>query len=166
MRISKPTSLLGDPSPELVAKIKKEDERNQQRADRTEMLLELLLGGYRTGELSFESYARLCNTVIRLNTPDTPRMGDRWLGKAIAAALDAERNNPGRGKKGVPQSIRAAALEILEAVRRREGRPLTQTPGSAYERCCAIFTNAGFGAISPSELERWRHKAKNQRVID
>lgn len=165
MSTSKPTSLLGDLPPELVAKIKEDDERNQHRADRAGMLLELLLEGYRSGELSFESHAKLCNTVIRYNTPDKPLTGDRWLGKAIAAALGAERINPGRGNKGVPQCIRLAALEILEAVRRREDRPLTQTPDSAYERCCGIFTDAGYGTISPTELEKWRH-TKNPRVID
>jgi hypothetical protein len=163
MSTTKPTSLLGDPSPELVEKLKEEDERNQQIADRTGLMLELLLEGYRSGELSFESHAKICSSVIRYNiSDDKPHTRDRWLGKAIAAALGAERNNPGRGKKGVPQPIRAAALEILEAVRKREGLPLTHNPGNAYERCCEIFTNAGFGGISPLELEKWRHKAKKQ----
>ncbi len=164
MKTSEPTSLLGGPFPaELEEKWAKEREQEQQQADKAGALRELLLEGYRSGDLSFEQYARLVQVVIRVNTPDKPNTMHRWFGEAVAAALATDRQKPGRGNRGIPQSIRAAALEILEAVRRREGLPLTRVSPNAYERCCEIFRDAGYPSISPYELERWRSEANKAR---
>lgn len=123
----------------------------------------LLVEGYRTGELAFEQYARLCRMVIHANTPDKPNVRNRLLGEAIANALGADRRNPGRGNKGAPQCIRAVALDLLEMVREREDLPLSRTPGNAFERCCELFAEGGFPGLSHSELERWRAMALKSR---
>lgn len=119
---------------------------------------ELLLDGYRSGDLGFEQYARLCYSVIRANTLGKPGARNVWFGEAIAAALNAERRNRGPGKRGVPKSIRIVALDLLEMVREREGLPLSRIENSAYERCSKLFAEAGYGGISPTELEKWRSK--------
>lgn len=156
-------TILGGPyPPEMEARLKAERELEQKRSNRAGRLMELMLDGYRSGELSFELYARLIQTAITVNTPDKPNTRNRWLGEAITAALASERQNPGRGRKGVPKSIRGAALEILDAIVKREGLPLTRAPGNAFERCCEIFTDAGYPGISPGELERWKSSPKTR----
>ncbi len=166
MSTIKPTSLLGDPyPPELEAKLAKQREQEQQMIARAGVWRGLLLEAYRSGDLGFEQYAKLCRSILRFNTPNKPVARSRWLGEAIDAALDAERENRGRGQRGVPKTIRAVALDLLEMVLEKEGRPLSRAPGNAYDRCCGLFGEAGYGGISPTELERWRHKA-NSRVKD
>ena len=146
-------TVLGGPIPE---ELEQERQLHEQRYQRTQRLIELLLDGYRAGELRFEPYARIVRVVIKVNLRDKPDAADLLLGQAVAAALDADRKNLGRGRRGVPQSIREASLEVLEEVLKREGLPLTRAAGNAYERVCNIFTEAGYPNISPSELEKWR----------
>lgn len=168
MNTSKPTSLIGGPyPPELEAKLAKQREQEQQMIARSGVWKGLLLEAYRSGDLGFEQYAKLCRSILRFNTPNKPVARSRWLGEAIDAALDAERENRGRGQKGVPRSIRAMALDLLEMVREKEGLPLSHNiPGNAYDRCSELFTEVGYGGICPHELERWRHKANKSRVKD
>lgn len=167
MSTASPT-ILGGPIPdELRAKWEKERQINEKRDDRAGALMELLLEGYQSGELGLEQYARLVHRAIRCNTPDRPNTQARWLGEAIAAALASDRKNRGRGNKGAPQCIRAAALEILESVVRREKLPLTRGPDGAFVKCCEIFAEAGYPGISPTELEKWRNDAnRSARVIE
>lgn len=160
-------TILGGPHPpELEERLKADRELEQTRSNRAGALMSLLLDGYTSGELSFELYARLVQTAINVNTPDKPNTRKRWLGEAIAAALAADRKNLGRGGRGVPKSIRGVALEILEAVVKREGLPLTRAPGNAFERCCELFTDAGYPGISPGELERWKWPKKASKTRD
>ncbi len=159
MKSKMPTSILGGPVPdELAAKWKAEEVKAADQWDKIHLFSDLLLEGYQSGELTLESLARLMRTILN-PIKDKPKARLQMLGFVIDKALTLDRANPGRGYKGTPQSIRNAAVLLVERARTLEGRPLSRTPGNAYERACEKLTEAGYPGISPTEVEGWRIKS-------
>lgn len=158
MKHKMPPSILGGPFPaELTAKWKAEEKENLAKWDKIHLFSDLLLEGYQAGELTIESLARLMRTVLN-PVKDKSNARHQMLGLVIDRALTLDRANPGRGYKGTPQSIRKAAVMLAEKARTSEGRPLSRTPGNAYERASEKLTEAGYPGVSPTEIEGWRIK--------
>ncbi|MNZ56033.1 hypothetical protein D3C78_739710 [compost metagenome] len=154
--MGKPTSLIGGPLPE--------EREERHKLERAQTMADLLLEGYKSGELAFEHYARLILRVVQMNLCDaTLAQRDQCLGEAVRMALKSTRQSRGPGNKGVPQCIRKLAVELLEEIHHQEGRPFTRSPGNAFERCCELFAESGYLGITPRGLERWKADTKKAR---
>jgi len=142
-------------------KLKGENESDKKSEDKINVIIDILVEGYRNGEIGLEKMCLTFRNVLNfLPCSTTPELWKKiHMGKLVNHALECEPKKHVPGKLTKISAVRKLCCQLVIRAREIDGHIINRDPStdkiSAYEKVSQIMNNCGLVEITPTIVQKW-----------